>query len=446
MDRCQLRNLADRLRLMRRRVLSALAATLLALTAAQVSVLTLSETTAGASVTDHAVFKVMCGINTTGVATAVTPFTHLTVTVFGAPNGPITGEIQYGPELPTITRVYQGNSPDPVPLGQQTVSGYGPDVRFTWTDASGTHSTTYVVTTCNEYQFGVTRTHSKTVDKWPHLSYVGIAADEAPTGPSPQDGGYDLVTTTGKTFNFGTAATNSEPDVPLTGGVVGVTSSLHGSSGFTFNQTFNWVVSSNGSVFALNGLAPDYGTATKISLAAPIVGIAALPTSRGYWLVGADGGVFSFGAAKFYGSIPALGIKLRAPIVGVASTPDGKGYYLVAADGGVFTFGDARFRGSMGGTQLAKPVVGMAVDPTTGGYWLAAADGGVFSFDAPYDGSLPGEHITPAKPVVGMAATPFGDGYWLAGADGGVFTFGSAPFDGSAVPDVLPTRPDPITS
>jgi hypothetical protein len=30
---------------------------------------------------------------------------------------------------------------------------------------------------------------------------------------------------------------------------------------------------------------------------------------------------------------------LNAPIVGITSTPDGGGYWLVAADGGVFTFG-----------------------------------------------------------------------------------------------------------
>jgi len=30
----------------------------------------------------------------------------------------------------------------------------------------------------------------------------------------------------------------------------------------------------------------------------------------------------------------------------MASTPDGGGYWLVGADGGVFAFGDARFDGS----------------------------------------------------------------------------------------------------
>jgi hypothetical protein len=32
----------------------------------------------------------------------------------------------------------------------------------------------------------------------------------------------------------------------------------------------------------------------------------------------------------------------------------------VASDGGIFTFGDARFFGSTGAVHLAKPVVGMA--------------------------------------------------------------------------------------
>ncbi len=77
------------------------------------------------------------------------------------------------------------------------------------------------------------------------------------------------------------------------------------------------------------------------------MGIASTPDGQGYWLVAADGGVFTFGDASFYGSTGAL--HLVAPIVGMASTPDGRGYWLVAADGGVFTFGDATFYGSMGG-------------------------------------------------------------------------------------------------
>jgi hypothetical protein len=54
------------------------------------------------------------------------------------------------------------------------------------------------------------------------------------------------------------------------------------------------------------------------------------------------------------------GQKLSAPVVGMAATPTGKGYWEVAADGGVFAFGQAGFQGSMGGQKLNAPVVGGA--------------------------------------------------------------------------------------
>jgi hypothetical protein len=40
-------------------------------------------------------------------------------------------------------------------------------------------------------------------------------------------------------------------------------------------------------------------------------------------------------------------INVNAPIVGIAMTPTGKGYLLVAADGGVFAFGDATYFGNV---------------------------------------------------------------------------------------------------
>lgn len=43
---------------------------------------------------------------------------------------------------------------------------------------------------------------------------------------------------------------------------------------------------------------------------------------------------------------------VNAPIVGMASTPTGEGYWLVAADGGVFAFGDA---GYFGNVEYVKP-------------------------------------------------------------------------------------------
>jgi hypothetical protein len=44
---------------------------------------------------------------------------------------------------------------------------------------------------------------------------------------------------------------------------------------------------------------------------------------------------------RFYGSTGNL--VLDKPIVGMTATPDGDGYWLVAADGGIFSFGDAKF-------------------------------------------------------------------------------------------------------
>ncbi|MGH9092257.1 MAG: hypothetical protein ACRDZR_12910, partial [Acidimicrobiales bacterium] len=81
----------------------------------------------------------------------------------------------------------------------------------------------------------------------------------------------------------------------------------------------------------------------------------------GYLEVAADGGLFAFGNAAFYGSMG--GKPLNQPIVGMAATPTAQGYWQVAADGGLFAFGSARFYGSMGGKPLNQPIVGMAASP-----------------------------------------------------------------------------------
>lgn len=123
-------------------------------------------------------------------------------------------------------------------------------------------------------------------------------------------------------------------------------------------------------------------------LAAPVSGMAEHPSGRGYWQVAEDGGVFTYGEAGFWGSVPGLGVRLATPIVGMAATPSGGGYWLVGADGGIFTFGDAHFFGSLGGKPLNLPIVGIAAHPSGGGYWLSAEDGGLFAFGAaPFLGS-----------------------------------------------------------
>ncbi|HEY5108097.1 MAG TPA: PQQ-binding-like beta-propeller repeat protein, partial [Acidimicrobiales bacterium] len=152
------------------------------------------------------------------------------------------------------------------------------------------------------------------------------------------------------------------------------------------------------------------------------------PATPGYWLAASDGGIFTFGDAAFWGSTGAL--SLARPIVGLAATPDRRGYWLVASDGGVFSYGDAGFYGSTGALHLNRPIVGMAPTPDGHGYWLAAADGGVFAFgDAAFAGSTGGMSLN--APVVGIDAGPDARGYRLVASDGGIFAFGSAPFSGS---------------
>jgi hypothetical protein len=188
-----------------------------------------------------------------------------------------------------------------------------------------------------------------------------------------------------------------------------------------------WLVGSDGGIFSFGG-APYYGSTGATKLNKPIVGMSATADGGGYWLVASDGGIFSFGDAVYYGSTGAL--KLNEPIVGMAVTPDGKGYWLVASDGGIFSFGDAKFYGSTGALTLNKPIVGMASTPDGGGYWLVASDGGIFSFgDAKFYGSTGA--LTLNKPIIGMIAGPGGNGYIMVASDGGTFSFGTAPNFGS---------------
>ena len=150
----------------------------------------------------------------------------------------------------------------------------------------------------------------------------------------------------------------------------------------------------------------------------------------GYWTVNWLGVVTSHGGAPTFGSPALSGIQLAKPIVGMAATPDGKGYWLVASDGGIFTYGDAQFYGSTGDIRLNQPIVGMAATPDGKGYWLVASDGGIFTYgDAQFYGSAGDMHLN--QPIVGMAATPDGQGYWLVASDGGIFTYGDAQFYGS---------------
>jgi parallel beta-helix repeat protein len=191
-----------------------------------------------------------------------------------------------------------------------------------------------------------------------------------------------------------------------------------------------WELGADGGVFSF-GQAPFEGSTGGLKLNQPVVAMAPTPDGGGYWLVAKDGGIFGFGDANYYGSLPGLKVKVTN-IVGIVPTFDGGGYWLVASDGGIFGFGDAKYLGSLPGLKVkVSNIVGITATPDGGGYWLVAKDGGIFSFgDATYFGSLPGLKVNVTN-IVGIAATADGGGYWLVAKDGGIFSFGDATYFGS---------------
>ena len=169
-------------------------------------------------------------------------------------------------------------------------------------------------------------------------------------------------------------------------------------------------------------------------------------SSPGYWLVGADGGVFSFNA-PFYGSaLPSDGSPSDCSYVpgasgpsisddgctAIAATPSGSGYLVTDANQLPTAFGFPAPQ-SAGCTSLNGAAgfwSGVASTPTGDGFFLTSTNGGVLGCGGATPlGGVTALHL--AQPIVGIATTPDGEEYWLVAADGGVFAFGDAQFSGS---------------
>jgi hypothetical protein len=193
-----------------------------------------------------------------------------------------------------------------------------------------------------------------------------------------------------------------------------------------------WLVGSDGGIFTF-GSAGFYGSTGSLHLQRPVVGITPTADRGGYWLVASDGGIFAFGSAGFHGSIPGAGLSpagsgqphsLNAPIVGMVPSTDGGGYFMVASDGGVFAFGDARFEGSCPGIGgCLGAAVAVVPDATGNGYWVVTTIGAVYTFGDAANHGAPGLQSTA---ITSAVATPNGAGYWILDGAGQVFAFGNA--------------------
>jgi hypothetical protein len=244
-----------------------------------------------------------------------------------------------------------------------------------------------------------------------------------------------------------------------------------------------FVFGSNGGFF---GSLPGLGVHVN-----NIVGMVGSANGQGYFLVGSDGGVFSFGSTTFAGSLPGLGIHVN-DIVGIVSTSTGKGYYLVGNDGGVFAFGDAPYIASLPSRGVhVNDITAIVARPDLTGYWLIGGTDTIYSFgsaatftpgvsgnsyipcaypnpattainpnncsiqvagaststgnglwsvdntglvDAYGDANLYGDLVNdPNVSDIVSIVSPFGNdaGYFLVGADGGIFSYGTTTFFGS---------------
>jgi hypothetical protein len=229
-------------------------------------------------------------------------------------------------------------------------------------------------------------------------------------------------------------------------------------SGFTVNMGPSssspahgyWLAGSDGGIFNFGSAGFD-GSTGSLRLQRPVVGMTRTPSNSGYWLVASDGGVFAFNA-PYVGSLPGLGLhpagsglpnSLNEPIVGMVPSANGQGYYMVGADGGVFAF-NATFAGSCPGIGVCSgAAVAVTPDASGNGYWLATATGHVYSFgDARFFGA-PGPQ---SSTITSMVRTPDGGGYYLLDANGQVFAYGDADSSLGGLPAGAAGGLDPATA
>jgi hypothetical protein len=109
---------------------------------------------------------------------------------------------------------------------------------------------------------------------------------------------------------------------------------------------------------------PPQGPGPNPGPGSPLPSPPTSPPGSTYRFVERNGATYVMGAGA---SPPLRSLSVFSHVVGIAATASGHGYWLVAADGGVFSFGDANFYGSIAGRFRAGVVVGIAATPAPPG-------------------------------------------------------------------------------
>ena len=205
----------------------------------------------------------------------------------------------------------------------------------------------------------------------------------------------------------------------------------------TSGRSGYWLLGADGAVFSFGDAAP-HGDASAVlsamNAAEPLDSVRAVdieptPSGQGYWILDTKGRVRPFGDASHLGDVVLSRLAAGEEPASLSSTPNGAGYWVFTSRGRALPFGDAAFLGDVSDTTLNGPVLDSIVTPSGKGYYMVASDGGIFAFgDARFAGSMGNRRLN--APVRSLVPDGDGDGYWLVAADGGVFAF-DAPFRGS---------------
>jgi hypothetical protein len=322
----------------------------------------------------------------------------------------------------TLTCATAATSSSPVGNYASSCSGLSdPNYSISYVNGTVSVTGTMMITVSGTQTYGSSPTFTQTNNAPGGITVGGALActmvsPSTPISSTLSVGSYTVLSSTcsGATLSGTNASDYAITYAGAASGFVVNSASAPRSHGY-------WLVGSDGGIFSF-GSAPFYGSAGNLKLNAPVVGITPTANLDGYWLVGSDGGIFSFGSAQFYGS--AANLKLNAPVVGMVPSYDDHGYFMVASDGGVFAFGDASFEGSCPGIGgCSGAAVSVMPDATGKGYWLVTQTGHIYTFgDAAYLGA-PGPQ---SSPVTSAVRTPDGGGYWILLANGTVYAYGDA--------------------
>ena len=209
----------------------------------------------------------------------------------------------------------------------------------------------------------------------------------------------------------------------------------------------------------------------SLALGAPVVGLAATPTGKGYWRVGADGGVLTAGDAHFYGSatgrarttrssrsprrapVTATGSPTAAARCSPSATPRSTARWPATAEPPDRRHGrDARRQRLLARRQrrrhllvqrdrsTARPAACASTSRSSA--WPRHRPATATGSSRATAASSRSTHRSTARPARSTSTSrssawpprPSGGGYTMVAADGGLFRFGAAsPFYGSAV-------------